>query len=38
MLGNIQFIAELFKKEMLKENIIIMCVGTLLNADDVSGP
>jgi translation initiation factor 4G len=35
-LGNIRFIGELFKKEMLRENIIISCILKLLNAEEVS--
>ncbi|CAM9582782.1 unnamed protein product, partial [Sphacelaria rigidula] len=31
MLGNIQFIGELYKKTMLKENVMKTCVETLLN-------
>lgn len=31
MLGNIQFIGELYKNEMLKENVMKGCVETLLN-------
>lgn len=38
MLGNIQFIGELYKKEMLKENVMMTCVDTLLNAErDMDG-
>ncbi|CBJ33927.1 eukaryotic initiation factor 4G [Ectocarpus siliculosus] len=32
MLGNIQFIGELYKKSMLKENVMKTCVEQLLNA------
>lgn len=32
MLGNIQFIGELYKKSMLKENVMKTCVEHLLNA------
>lgn len=32
MLGNIQFIGELYKKAMLKENVMKTCVEHLLNA------
>lgn len=32
MLGNIQFIGELFKKSMLKETVMKSCVEQLLNA------
>ncbi|CAM9465366.1 unnamed protein product [Chrysoparadoxa australica] len=35
MLGNIQFIGELYKKEMLKESIIHACILKLLNAEEV---
>jgi hypothetical protein len=34
MLGNMQFIGELYKKDMLKENIIHACCLKLLNAED----
>lgn len=33
MLGNIQFIGELYKKSMLKENVMKTCVEHLLNAN-----
>ncbi|CAN0533549.1 unnamed protein product [Ectocarpus sp. 12 AP-2014] len=33
MLGNIQFIGELYKKSMLKENVMKTCVEQLLNAN-----
>lgn len=34
MLGNIQFIGELYKQQMLKENIIHKCVQKLLNIEE----
>lgn len=38
MLGNIQFIGELYKKEMLRENVMKTCVEHLLNAErDIDG-
>ena len=38
MLGNIQFIGELYKKNMLKENVMKTCVEHLLNASrDIDG-
>lgn len=33
MLGNIQFIGELYKKDMLKETVMKTCVDHLLNAE-----
>ncbi|CAN0104148.1 unnamed protein product, partial [Scytosiphon promiscuus] len=38
MLGNIQFIGELYKKAMLKENVMKTCVETLLNAEKDIAP
>ncbi|CAN0525103.1 unnamed protein product [Ectocarpus sp. 12 AP-2014] len=37
MLGNIQFIGELYKKSMLKENVMKTCVEQLLNAKKENG-
>lgn len=38
MLGNIQFIGELYKKAMLKENVMKTCVEHLLNATKEVNP
>lgn len=38
MLGNIQFIGELYKKTMLKENVMKTCVETLLKAEKEVAP
>ncbi|CAN0036883.1 unnamed protein product, partial [Hapterophycus canaliculatus] len=38
MLGNIQFIGELYKKSMLKENVMKTCVESLLNAEKDIAP
>lgn len=38
MLGNIQFIGELYKKSVLRENVMKTCVESLLNAEKDINP